>query len=298
MEPNSQEDQKNNYQINPLTTRFILVIVCIATFAVFLEWAGGNLIERYYKEGDKAYARSSTWMQDYKTKTGGMCSIATVKLQNYMMYATDVAAQGYGGGYGADVLVKQIEQAKADKRIKGVLLAVDSPGGSPLAGEMIANALKNLGKPSAALIYDFGDSAAYFASTGASVIIASPFSSVGDIGITSSYVDYSSSTQQSGGEFVQLSAGEYKDAGNPDKPLTKEEKQLLQKNVDEEYQNLIRQIATNRNLSTSTVKELANGAAVPGSVALEKKLIDMLGDLNTARDWFTQKIGSEAVFCE
>ena len=260
--------------------------------------AGRGLVHNYVRAVSAPGPTRNYALQAYKDIYGNECNVAVVRLENDEMYATDVAQAGYSSGYGADALVAQIEQAKEDKRIKGLLLEVDSPGGSPVAGEMVSKALKALGKPSVALIYDMGDSAAYFAATGADTIIASPFSSVGDIGVTGSFVDYSGSNEKEGNKFVQISSGKYKDAGNPDKPLTPEEKALLQSHVDEEYDTLIAQIAKNRHMPLDTVRTLADGAALPGSQALEKGLIDMLGNLTTARDWLTKKIGRDATLCD
>ncbi len=280
-------------------SRYLLVrIVCIVVVALALYIVGGGLIAKYVRlttnESKKNYA-----LQTYTDVYGESCNIAVVRLENNELYATDVAQSSADpSGFGADALVAQIEQAKEDDSIAGVLLEVDSPGGSPTGGEMISKALKALGKPSVALIYDEGDSAAYFAATGATTIIASPFSSVGDIGVTSSFVNYAGSNAKAGNTFEQISSGKYKDAGNPDKALTAEELALLRSNVSHEYDSLVAQIAQNRNMSTTTVTALADGSAVPGSEAIKKGLIDALGDATTAKEWFKNKIGHTIVLCD
>jgi protease-4 len=200
-----------------------------------------------------------------------------------------------GSGSAANDVVAQIEQATNDDSIKGIVLRINSPGGSPVGGEMIAQALRAAGKPTVALIQDLGDSAAYFAATGGDWIIASPFSDVGDIGVTSSYVDNSKADTKNGQTFVQISTGKYKDAGNPDKMLTDDERALLQKNVDEAYATLVDEIALNRSMPTSTVKALANGASMPASEAIGKGLVDELGGATAAREWFVTKLADKDV---
>ncbi len=278
---------------------FLSRLLFVVFVAAALYLVGAGLIKKYVYETTVPTSQKSYTLQTYLDAYGNSCSIAVVRLENDELYATDAMQSRYSSsGFGADVVVAQIEQAKEDDSIHGLLLEVDSPGGSPVGGEIIAKALKSLGKPSAALIYDEGDSAAYFAAKGASTIIASPFSSVGDIGVTSSFVDYSGSNAKAGNTFEQISSGKYKDAGNPDKPLTADELALLQKNVDEEYQTLVSEIAHNRNMSTTTVATLADGAAVPGSEALSKGLVDQLGDISTARDWFAHQMkGGSVVLC-
>lgn len=277
----------------------VMKLVYIVVLAVAVYTVGAGLIKKYVHEIASPVSNKSYTLQTYKDQYGDECNVAVVRLENDELYATDVAQAGASSGYGADVIVSQIEQAKEDPQIKGLLLEVDSPGGSPVGGEMISKALKALGKPSAAYIYDMGDSAAYFAATGATTIIASPFSSVGDIGVTSSFVDYSGSNAKAGNTFEQISSGKYKDAGNPDKPLTADELTLLQKNVDEEYQTLVDEIASNRHLSTSTVTALADGAAIPGSEAIMKGLVDQLGDLTTVTAWFNKQLHTDdVVLCD
>ncbi len=276
------------------TRGLLIVMIAGSAYAV-----GDGLIKRYVHEANAPTSNKDYALQAYRDEYGNDCNIAVVRLENDELYATDAMQANSSGGFGADSIVAQIEQAKQDKNIRGVLMEVDSPGGSPVGGEIISKALKALGKPSVALIYDEGDSAAYFAATGASTIIASPFSSVGDIGVTSSFVDYSGSDSKNGDTFEQISSGKYKDAGNPDKPLTQDELALLRANVDVEYRTLVGEIAENRNMSTTTVTELADGAAIPGSEALGKGLIDSLGNLTTAKEWFSLKLpGTSVVLCD
>ena len=297
MDDTPQSQVKDVYSLvaRRMTRVFLSVLlVTLATYAV-----GTGLIKKYfYYSALPPTAHKNYALQTYKDIYGNACNVAVVRLQNDALYATDSQAQYAGYGYGADVLVSQIEQAKDAQNIKGLLLEVDSPGGSPVGGELISKALKALGKPSVALIYDEGDSAAYFAATGATTIIASPFSMVGDIGVTGSFIDYSGANQKAGNTFVQISSGKYKDAGNPDKPLTAEELALLRGNVDIEYRTLVEEIAQNRNMSTTTVTELADGAAIPGSLALKRGLVDALGNLETARQWFAQKFSGKVVLCD
>jgi protease-4 len=200
----------------------------------------------------------------------------------------------------AEEILGDLEQAKDDDSIKGVVLKVDSPGGSPTGGEMIANALKRLNKPSIALILNSGDSAAYLASTGANEIIASPFSDVADIGVTSSYVDDSESNTQDGKQFVSVAVGKYKDVGNPDAPVTPADQAYLQSIDNDMYQTFVKEVAENRSMSVAAVQALANGDSLTGSLAMGTGLIDKLGDENTAQEWFATKLGknSDPVLCD
>lgn len=269
-----------------IKTGLALVIVLAVAVAAYV--VGGKLLDRLFAFAESppgAFAR-----QFYRTIDGEECNIAVIPLSGIMF-----ASGTDGGGLAANDIVAQIGQAQNEPNIDGVVLQINSPGGTLSAGEMIADALKRLTKPSLALVQDMGDSSAYLAATGADRIIASPYSDVGGIGVTSSFYDYSIDD----GKFIQIAAGKYKDAGNPDKPMTPEERRLFQKNVDEAYKILIEQIAENRGLASTTVKELADGFAVTGSMAVESKLIDELGGEEEARAWFKGQLGerSDPVLC-
>lgn len=260
-------------------------VILIAAFGGVMYLAVGRLI---HKTLDGSYTSTSQQHFSYTTADGGSCNVAVIPVDGEL-FVSSTDANANGGTAGNDV-VYQIQYADKDNDIKGIVLQVNSPGGSGVAGEMIAQALKASKKPSVALIQDLGDSAAYFASTGAGTIIASPLSDVGDIGVTSSYVDNSGADTKQGDSFIQISAGKYKDSGNPDKPLTADEKQLLQNNVDIDYNTLVNEIAANRNVATSTVLNLANGASVPGSVAVKEGLVDTLGNMANAETWIQNRL--------
>ena len=201
----------------------------------------------------------------------------------------------------ADDVLALLRSAEADPNVLGVIVNIDSLGGAPVASELIANALKNLSLPTVALIREFGTSGGYLAATGADTIIASPFSDIGSIGVTLSYLENWEKNAKEGLRFVSLSSGKYKDYGNPDKPLTADERALLERDLKIYHDQFVKEVSENRNLPIEDVAKLADGSSMPGELALQNKLIDALGDRNTARAWFAGKLGvsdEEIIFCE
>ena len=133
-------------------------------------------------------------------------------------------------------------------------------------------------KNTVALIRAQGESSAYLAASGASIIFASPFSKVGDIGITSSFTDNAKANDANGVTFNHLSLGKYKDMGNSDSSVTQEEKDLMMKNdVQPMYDAFVSIVAKNRHLDLTSTRKLANGMGVAGEVALKEGLVDRLG---------------------
>jgi len=177
----------------------------------------------------------------------------------------------------SEAVIWNLENAASNPKIKAVVLEIDSGGGSAVAADEIASALKNLGKPSVAWVRQNADSAAYWIASAADTIIASENSDIGSIGVTSSYMDNTKKNAKDGLTYNQLTAGIYKDMGSTDKPLTDAERSLMQRDLDILHQNFINAVAANRNLSVAKVTALADGSSMLGAMALKNGLIDQLG---------------------
>ena len=100
---------------------------------------------------------------------------------------------------------------------------------------------------------------------------------------------------------MSLASGKYKDYGNPDKPLTADERVLLERDLKIYHDQFIKEVAENRNLSVEDISKLADGSSMPGELALQNKLIDATGNQETARAWLAEQLGmgdEEIIFCE
>lgn len=275
--------------MNPLRIKEWLVVAVLGLVALAIVVGGGIALAHYGASSETP-----------------ACNVAALHLYGDLVYypAENAGAASSALGDGtldqtaAEDVRQEIEAADADPGVKAILLQIDSPGGDPAAGEEIAAALKAASKPTAAYIADQGDSAAYWAATGAERIFASPVADVGDIGVTASYLQQTQQDQANGLTWIPITAGIYKDMGNPDSPLTPAEKALLQSEVDGTALTFVQEVAANRGLSVADVADLANGAGMLGTDALKHGLIDATGTLYTAEDYLSQKIGAPATLCE
>ena len=245
------------------------------------EWSGYN---------------ASTYIGD------GYCNIAILPIEGEV-HGYGIITDDYGNEMTSTNMndaVSFLEQAEYEPGIYGVLALINSTGGSGAAAEQIATELKKSTMPNAAYIVDSGASAAYLIASAADTVIASPFADVGSIGVTMSYLDYSAQNEASGIEYVSLSSAIFKNYGDPDKPLTEEERSLLERDLSVWHDELVAQVAENRGLPIETVSRLADGSSMPGKLALEAGLVDAVGDREVARAWFAEKLGmsvEEVVFC-
>lgn len=194
-------------------------------------------------------------------------------------------------------IVSQINLVQNMPGIKAILLSIDSPGGDPTAGEEIAAALRSSSKPTYVLISGFGASAAYWAATGASTIFAHQTSEIGSIGVTASYVDNVERNKIEGLTYNELSTGRFKDTGDPNRPLTQEDKELIAKDLEALNNIFIESIAKYRNIPREEVAALADGSTLLGAAAKEKKLIDEVGTYGDLKNRIEREIGEPMVTC-
>ncbi|MFH0805022.1 MAG: signal peptide peptidase SppA [Patescibacteria group bacterium] len=226
------------------------------------------------------------------------CNVVGVTVHGTIQtYNPDYASTGAEDIASAENITYALQYAEDSPWIKGVLVEIDSGGGYPVAAEEITNKIKKLTKPSVGLIREWGTSAAYWAATGANWIVGSKLSTIGGIGVTSSYVDYAQQNTKEGITYNQLSTGKFKDMLNPDKPLTDEERKLVERDLAITNEQFISTVAANRNLLVETIRGLADGSSMMGDAALEQKLIDQIGGYDEAKAYLEQQIGEPVEVC-
>jgi protease-4 len=174
-------------------------------------------------------------------------------------------------------ILSELQSANNDPSVKAIVLLIDSNGGDPETAEEIVQEMSHIQKPKLALIRGNGDSAAYWIASAADKIYAFPTSDVGDIGVTDSYVSDAQQNTQNGLQFISLTSGQFKDTGNPDKPVTQADKNILMKGVTNLYNLFVSAVSANRHIPIAQVTALANGSSVLGDEALQDGLIDSTG---------------------
>ena len=227
------------------------------------------------------------------------CDIAGINLHGdlYTYVISDPETGSIGDVVGSEDVVYSIKAAEDNPDVKAILVEVDSYGGYPVAAEEIATALKSVTKPTVVQIRQAGLSAAYWAATGADTIFASELSDIGSIGVTQSYVDASGYNQKEGYIYNSLSTGKYKDMLDPEKPLTAEERALLERDLQIVHEAFVKAVSENRGLSISRVRALADGSSMPGKMALENGLIDRIGGFSEVEEYLKELIDKEPVIC-
>ncbi|MBI4980202.1 signal peptide peptidase SppA [Candidatus Woesearchaeota archaeon] len=192
-------------------------------------------------------------------------------------------------------IVEFIESAEESSQIEAIVLEINSPGGSPVASDEIGTAIKKAKKPVVTVIREVGASGGYWIASASEHIIANKMSITGSIGVYSSFLEFSGLMEKYGVGYERVVGGENKDMGSPYLKLSEEKKKILQAKIDKVHTYFIQEIATNRNLSESKVREMATGEFFLGSEALELGLVDELGDKETAEKYLKDKYDIEDV---
>jgi protease-4 len=130
-----------------------------------------------------------------------------------------------------------------------------------------------------AAISSVGASGAYYAALGADTILAMPGSLVGSIGVIMEFPNVEELLDKVGLRFEVIKSAAHKDLGSPYRPVSDEERALLQEVVDDVYGQFVDAIAEEREMSRDSVEEIADGRLLSGQLAIEYGLIDGEGDL-------------------
>ena len=202
------------------------------------------------------------------------------------------------GGVSSRSVRDLIAQAEADESIKAVVFDIDSPGGTPVASEEIMQAIREMKKPSVALVHEIGASGAYWVASATDKIYASRMSLLGSIGVVASYIEFAGTLERYNATYRSLTAGEFKDSGSPYKHLTPREEQMFDVQLDKMHAYFIQSVAENRGLPVDKVKKIATGWVYLGQESLELGLIDSIGNEDDVTAYLEESLGEPVEYAE
>lgn len=200
--------------------------------------------------------------------------------------------------YGYDVK-EELEDAAEDDGIKGIVLELDTPGGTIFGSKAIADAVDayqaSTGRPVLAYVRGLAASGGVYAMAGADRIVADHGTLVGSIGVIfGPFAHYEGvvateggiiggGVETTGGITVEyITAGRAKDLGNPYRALTDEERRVLQAGVDNNYARFVDHVAAGRQIEATTIRESLGALVYDEQSALAKQLIDEIGNRDEA----------------
>lgn len=196
--------------------------------------------------------------------------VALIKVQDTIMGYTDT--------------VESIAKAQKDESVKAVVILVDSPGGAVGASQEIYRSIEKLRekKPVVVSMGNVAASGGYYISAPANVIYANPGTITGSIGVIIQQVDLSEILNKVGVKVNTVKSGENKDILYPTKPLTPQQRQILEETVKDVYEQFLDAIVKYRKIDKEKLRQYADGRVFSGRQAKEIGLVDKLGNVQDA----------------
>lgn len=183
-------------------------------------------------------------------------------------------------------IVKQLDALLKDDNVKAVVLRIESPGGVVGPSQEIYAEVKKLSARKKVVV-SMGSVAAsggYYIAVAANRIFANPGTITGSIGVLMRFSNLEGLMGKIGMKSFTLKTGKFKDVGSPARPMTAQEKAMLQGVIENTHAQFVRAVAEGRKLPEADVRSIADGRIFTGEQALALKLVDRIGTLQDAID--------------
>ncbi len=240
----------------------------------------GRMLWRVFLWGSVALALSLVVAKLLPAPLGAEDQIAIVEISGMITSSEDT--------------VRQLMEYMEDDQIKGIVLRIDSPGGSVAPSQEIYRAVKKVKENHKKVYASLGSLAAsggYYVASTADTIIANPGTLTGSIGAIMAFSNMEDLMNKVGLHPEVVKSGPFKDTGSFSRSMSKEERALLQNVVDDVHQQFVGAVAEGRNLPFKEVAKLADGRIYTGRQALKIKLVDQLGSLEDTIELLAGDLG-------
>ena len=203
-----------------------------------------------------------------------------------IIYATGEIKSGKGNvtTIGSKTTSEAIKKAREDKKTKAIVLRINSPGGSALASDVIwrETILAKAEKPLVVSMGDLAASGGYYIACAADSIIANPTTITGSIGVFGMIPNLQKLYKNKIGITIDtVNTNHHADMGI-NRPLTKFEKNKIQRNIEGIYKTFITHVGEGRGMSTNSVDKIGQGRVWTGYDAKDIGLIDTYGGIEKA----------------
>ena len=277
----SQPPKRTGWIVYAVIVTFFLFLSVLANLVLFAITFGGGV----HADGITTTTRHARYEERFVDgDEDARDKIAVIYLSGVISSSGD----GYGAEEGmVGDIEDQLQQAVDDKRVKAIIVRIDSPGGEVVASDTIYQAVVAARdkKPVVASIDTLGASGAYYVAIGADYVMANELSLTGSIGVIMETFNFGGLADKVGIKFYTFKSGKYKDIMNPTREPTEDEKALVQGLVMEVYDKFVGIVAEERDMKVEDLKNgLADGRILSGKQALNAGFVDGLGYFDDAID--------------
>lgn len=184
----------------------------------------------------------------------------------------------------ADAITEQLKAFRDDKQIKAIILRINSPGGGVGPSQEIYSETRRTTKTKkvVASLGSVAASGGYYVASAADSIVANPGTLTGSIGVLMEFVRFEELLKKIGVEMQVIKSGEFKDIGSPSRKMTKEEREILTRLLEDIRNQFVTAVSQGRNMPEEKVLELADGRIFSGREAKGLGLVDSLGNFQDA----------------
>ena len=276
-----------------LNVVFLVLVLILAAAAGAVKDRGLEQ-SRYRKVFHRDFSSSSS---SYARTAGN--ELAVVRISGVISeYGADAGLFGYGEDSVSAVL-NRLSMIKRDESVKGVLLLIESPGGTVTASDVIYHAVREFkeetGMPVVTMMKGTATSGAYYVAAASDYIVAYPTTITGSIGVILYSFNFKGLMDKYGVKYVAVKTGEFKDMMSPFKGINGAELAYMQTIVDRMLEQFVSAVAGGRkNLSVERVKKLADGRIYIAGDAVALGLIDATGYFKDAVEALAQRAGIAA----
>ena len=183
---------------------------------------------------------------------------------------------------GADTLIRQLQRVRQDKTVRGLILRINSPGGSALASELIrqeVEAIQQAGIPVVSSMGGMAASGGYWIAATSDAIVADPNTLTGSIGIFGVLFNFEKTAQNLGVREDGISTSPLAEISGL-KPLSSQQSELIQMSVEQGYREFLDLVSRGRKMDLTRVDQIAQGQVWLGQKAQSLGLVDQLGNFD------------------
>ncbi len=193
----------------------------------------------------------------------------------------------------SEKIINQLIAYREDKGVKAVVLRIDSPGGPAVPSEEIYREVMKTRrqKKVVASLGGIAASGGYYIASGADLIVSSPGTITGSIGVIIQVSNVEGLMKLIGLKTYTFKSGEHKDLLSPFREPTPADREIVMGVIESAHAQFVEAVASGRNMDVDTVRKLADGRIFTGQQAMELGLVDQMGNLQDAIDAAAQMSG-------
>jgi len=190
-------------------------------------------------------------------------------------------------------LLDALEQIEGDSDVAGLIVHINSPGGTMVGGEALFESLRRIGetRPIVAEMGTVAASGGYMTAIAADHIIAHRGTVTGSIGVIFQSMNFTGTLEKLGVEPLTVKSGPLKAVPNPFEPTDDAARTAMESLISDMFGVFVDMVAERRGMDTETVRQLADGRVYTGQQAVANGLIDEIGGRREALRWLQDEMG-------